>query len=130
MTDQPNDPATVDHAARAADLERELAETRSTGDARLLRAELKTEALRAGIIDLEGLKLFDTSGLKLAADGTLPDAAEIMAGMKRDKPWLFGKSNTSYAAPPPPPEPAKQRKATEMSHKEWQAARAQLLKQR
>ena len=130
MTDQPNDPMIIDHAARAQELERELAETRTAGDARFLRSELKTEALRAGIIDVEGLKLFDTSGLKLAPDGTLPDAAGIMAGMRRDKPWLFSRQNTSSGAPPPPPEPSKQRKATDMSHKEWQAARAQLLKQR
>ena len=129
MTDQP-EPEPIDYAARSVALERELAEVRATSDARFLRAELKTEAMRAGIVDLDGLKLLDTSTLKLTPEGTLPDAAAIMAGLKRDKPWLFGKQNTSYPAPPPAAEPPKQRKATEMTHKEWQVARSQLLKQR
>ncbi len=130
MTDQPSDPEPIDYVARTAALERELADTRSAADARLLRSELKTEAVRAGILDLDGLKLLDTSTLKLTPEGTLPDAPEIMNRLRREKPWLFSKPNTSYPAPPPQSEPPKQRKATDMTHKEWQAARAQLLKQR
>ena len=130
MTDHPADPDAIDYAARTAELERELADTRSTADARLLRSELKTEAVRAGILDLDGLKLLDTSGLKLTAEGTLFNAPEIMNRLRRDKPWLFSKPNTSYPAPPPQSEPPKTRMAKEMSHNEWQTARDRLIRGR
>ncbi len=42
--------------ARAEALERKLAETEQESRDRLVRAELKVEAIRAGIIDLDGLK--------------------------------------------------------------------------
>ncbi len=94
---------------------------------RLLHAELKSHAIRAGIIDLDGLKLLDTSGLKLDESGNLPDGAEALARLKREKPWLFAKPNTSHPAPPPPAEPPALRTAKQMSVSEWKAARARLI---
>jgi hypothetical protein len=99
---------------------------------RLLHAELKAHAIRAGILDLDGLKLLDTSRLILGEDGTVTDAEQSVAGLKRDKPWLFGKSapalNSSHPATAPQAELPKARKATDMSFDEWQAARARLLR--
>ena len=130
MTEQPNEQDPVDYEARAAALERELAEARSAADARLLRAELKTEAVRAGMVDLDGLKLLDTSSLKLTEEGTLPNAAEVMRQLKRDKPWLFTKPSSSNIAVPPSAEPPKTKLAKEMSYNEWQAARDRLIRGR
>ena len=45
--------------ARAEVLERRLAETEQEARGRVLRAELKVEAVRAGMVDLDGLKLLD-----------------------------------------------------------------------
>lgn len=130
MTDQPNQSEPIDYAARSAALEQELAETRSSGEARLLRAELKAEAVRAGIIDLDGLKLLDTSALKLMPDGSLPNAAEVLAQFKRDKPWMFAKPNSSNPGLAPAAEQPKVRVAKDMSHTEWQAARERLIRAR
>ena len=134
MTDEPNaipvlasQPA-VDAEARAADLERRLAELEASTSVRLIRAELKTEAVRAGMVDLDGLKLIDITSLKLDDDGNLPAAAEVMRQMRRAKPWLFGGASTSSTSAAPPPTPPRPKLATEMTDDEWRAARAELLK--
>ena len=41
---------------RAETLERELRETVAEAERRLIRAELKAEAVRAGMVDLDGLE--------------------------------------------------------------------------
>ena len=123
MTDTPADPPAP---AEAAALREQLA----TANARLIQAELKSHALRAGIIDLDCLKLLDTSALKLDENGTLPDAATTVANLKRDKPWAFPRPNSSHPAPPPIAEPPKTRMAKDMTHEEWQAARNRLIRGR
>ena len=45
--------------ARAEALERQLTDAEQEAKSRLIRAELKVEAVRAGMIDLDGLKLLD-----------------------------------------------------------------------
>ncbi len=97
---------------------------------RLIQSELKAYALRAGIIDLDGLKLMDTSALKLDDKGNLPDPTAALATLKRDKPWLFARANSSQPATAPAPEPPKTRMAREMTHEEWQAARSRLVRGR
>jgi len=52
-----------------------------------------------------------------------------MGELRRAKPWLFGvaaATSSSHAAPPA--QPAQARRAPEMSHEEWQRARAALLR--
>ncbi len=97
---------------------------------RLMQAELKGLAVRAGIIDVEGLKLLDASKLKMSEDGSIEGAATLVDQFKRDKPWLFAKSNSSHPAPPPQAEPPKPRSAKDMSYAEWRQARERLLKRR
>ena len=121
MTDEPTDPPDP-----AADLRRQL----DDANARLLRAELKAHAIRAGIIDLDGLRLLDMTGLALDANGNLPDGESALAGLKRVKPWLFARANSSHPAAAPAPEPPKTRMAKDMTHEEWQAARARLIRGR
>ena len=127
MTDQPSPP---DPAARVVALEQELAAMRVRSDSRLLQSELKAEAIRAGIIDLDGLKLLDTASLKLNEDGSVPDAPAALARLKRDKPWLFANPNSSHPAAAPTPEPPKLKTAMEMTLKEWRLAREKLIKGR
>jgi len=123
-------PDTPDDAARAAALEARLAELESATRAQVIRAELKAEAVRAGMVDLDGLKLIDPTPLALNAAGEVEGAAQLMAAMKREKPWLFGRASSSSTAAAPPSQPAQTRRATEMSYAEWQAARQDLLKRR
>jgi hypothetical protein len=108
------------------DLQRQL----DQANQRLVQAELKSHAIRAGIIDVDGLRLLDTSDLMLDDDGNIPGAAGALARLKRDKPWLFGNPNTSHPAPPPAPEPPKTKTAKDMTHKEWRLAREQLIRRR
>lgn len=118
----------ADLQARAAALERQLSEAQQLAETRLIRAELKTEAVRAGMIDLDGLKLIDTTKVKLSADGELDGASDLMFQLKKTKPWLFGVVSSSSAASPPPAQPPRQKLATEMTDAEYRAARETLLK--
>ncbi len=110
--------------AHAESLERQLHEAEIQSAARLRQAELKAEAMRAGIIDLDGLRLLDASAQSEAEAGT------VIAKLRRDKPWLFVAGSSSSAATPPQAAPLKRKMATEMSIEEWRAARAELLRRR
>ncbi len=99
--------------------------------ARLVQAELRTEAVRAGMVDLDGVRLLDASGLMLGPDG-VEGAAELVARMRDAKPWLFGRggASSSSAGRAPRAAPPKAKTAMEMSEDEWRAARAELLRRR
>jgi hypothetical protein len=114
--------------AHAEELERRLAEIEQDARTRIVRAELKVEALRAGMVDLDGLKLVDIKSIELTSDGELANAAELMTRFKRAKPWLFGGTSSSSPASPPPAQPPRQKLATEMTADEYRAARAAILK--
>ena len=128
-----NEPEPIDAdmmRERAADLERQLREALSTHQSALVQAELKVEAVRAGMIDLDGLKLVDHSALSLNEAGELEGAGALMQTLRRTKPWLFGERHSSSPAAVPPAQPPQARRATEMSLDEWRAARAELLRRR
>jgi hypothetical protein len=96
---------------------------------RIRQTELKAEAMRAGIVDVDGLKLLDPNVLSAKANEPA-DAAEIIAQLKAQKPWLFSPANSSSPAVPPKAMQVKRKLATEMSFDEWRAARAELLRRR
>ncbi|HTW29537.1 MAG TPA: hypothetical protein VME92_20600 [Acetobacteraceae bacterium] len=125
---EPDEVATL--RARADALERQLREAMDSQQDRLLRAELKAEAVRAGMVDLDGLKLVDLSKLRVSESGEVEGAAMVMHNLRRSKPWLFGGASSSSAAAPPPSTPPRQKLATEMNEDEWRAARAELLRRR
>ena len=87
--------------ARAEVLERQLTEVQQRTEAQLIRSELKAEAIRAGIIDLDGLKLVDLSEVKLRADGEIEGATALMTRLRKAKPWLFSCASLSSTAMPP-----------------------------
>ena len=128
-----DEPASVpadDAETRAADLQRRLVELETQSRERLIRSELKAEAVRAGMVDLDGLKLVDAGGLSIDETGEVQGAAALMQSVRRAKPWLFGQANASSAATPPPAQPPRARRATDMTAEEWLAARADLLRRR
>ena len=129
MTDETN--SVEDWQTRAETAEAALSRVQMDTDARLIRAELKAEALRAGMVDLDGLKLLDMADVRLTDSGEVADAPALLARLKRAKPWLFGAANSSSApANPPRPEPPRTRHANDLSHEEWLAARTALLRRR
>jgi hypothetical protein len=129
MTDDIKD--VEDWQGRAESAEAALSRVQAEANAKLIRAELKVEALRAGMVDLDGLKLLDLAEVQVTEAGEVTDAAVLLAKLKRAKPWLFGASaSSSAAANPPRPEPPRARHANDLSHEEWVAARAALIRRR
>jgi hypothetical protein len=114
--------------ARAAQLEQEMRAMGERAHATLIRAELKAEALRAGLIDLDGLKLIDTAALSITEAGDVEGAAALVQRFKRAKPWLFAAASSAVIANPPPSQPPRQKAALDMSHDEYRTARAALLR--
>jgi hypothetical protein len=57
-------------------------------------------------------------------------AAQLLAQLKRAKPWLFGAASSSNPASPPAAQPMRQKLAGEMTTAEWRAARADLVRRR
>ena len=126
----PIDQPTEDAEARAAALQRRLEEQEAQSRERLIRAELKAEALSAGMVDLDGLKLVNADSLTIDEAGEVQGAAALMHSVKRAKPWLFAGASASSTATPPRAEPPRALVATEMTTEEWLAARADLLRRR
>jgi hypothetical protein len=131
-SEDPNAVMMAELRARADTLERQLTDLQRHTETRLVRAELKAEAVRAGMIDLDGLRLVDLPSLKLNERGEVEGAAAVMQDLRKNKPWLFGTVSQSSSNPssPPPAMPPKQKLATEMTDAEYRIARAAILKHR
>ena len=93
----------------------EIAALQTNFQSRLITANLQTEAVRAGMIDLDGLKLLDLSGVRLDENDKVVGGRKIMADLRRDKPWLFGVASTSSAATAPASQPVRQKTAMDMT---------------
>ena len=93
---------------------------------RIIRAELKAEAIKAGMVDLDGLKLADLTSVKLDDQGNVTGAAEMLTALKESKPYLFTAApvHSSQPNPPPPaPKPGDKKSAKDMTPEEFAAAR-------
>jgi hypothetical protein len=132
MTEDPNpkESSLADGDVDQAELHRQLQELENRTNERLIHGELKAYAIAAGMVDLDGLKLVDSKEVTVDASGEVRGAAQAIEAARKAKPWLFGPRNASSPATPPPAEVPKARKATEMTAKEWRAARAELLRRR
>lgn len=106
----------------------EIAKLRSDFQARLVAADLRTEAVRAGIVDLDGLKLIDISSVRLGGDDKVAGARKIIDELRRNKPWLFPGVSSSSPALAPASQPVRQKTALEMSDEEYIVARAAITK--
>jgi hypothetical protein len=116
---------------RAEAAEAALGRVQADVNAKLIRAELKAEAIRAGMVDLDGLKLLNMDDVRLTEAGDVADATVMLAKLKRAKPWLFvTAASSSAAANPPRPEAPRARHANELTHEEWLSARASLVRRR
>jgi len=114
--------------AKTESLEQQLVTLQKDSDLRVVRAEMKTEATRAGMIDLDGLKLLDLSRMLLGEDGEVQGGSQAIAQLKRSKPWLFGSISSSSTTAAPPVLPTRQKPATEMTDEEYREAKSALLR--
>src|ERR1700677_1059566 len=109
-------------------LEEANKEDRRLTEQRVILAELKVEAMRAGIVDLDGLKFLDITELRLEEDGDIAGAPELISQLKRSKPWLFLAPSSSSVARVPPSRPTRQKLAKDMTDAEYRIARANIIK--
>jgi hypothetical protein len=114
--------------ARAAELEQQVRSLSEQARTNLMMSELKAEAVRAGMVDLDGLKLLDASTVTVSERGEVTGAATAMERFRRAKPWLFGGVSSTSTAVPPPSQPPRAKKATDMTPEEYRAARAALVR--
>ena len=128
-TDAVTDPV-AELKQRCEQLERELVQVRQRAESGLVKAHLQAEAARAGMVDLDGLKMLDLSNVTVGENGEVKGAAELMERVRKDKPWLFGRPFTSAPGGAPPAQPPRQKLATEMSDAEYQVAREAILRHR
>jgi hypothetical protein len=133
LTDAISDIETPDDAegvlrARVDRLEHESEEHRQRSELRVIRAEMKVEAMRAGMIDLDGLQFLDMTQIHLDDDGSAKDGPELISQLKRAKPWLFAVPTSSSVANVPPSKPARQKLATQMTDDEYRIARANIIR--
>ncbi len=126
--DEHDPTADTDHEANPG--EAEVARLRDELQARVTAASLRTEAVRAGMIDLDGLKLIDLTKVCLDENDMITDGRKIMADLRKAKPWLFGNPSTSSGAIPPVSQPIRARSAMEMTDEEYSAARTAVTKYR
>jgi hypothetical protein len=124
MHEEPAD----DLRARLDKLENETRLNQRLNEQRVILAELKVEAMRAGIVDLDGLKFVNTSEVHLDEDGNVDGGSELINQLKRAKPWLFASPWSSSVARVPSSKPARQKLAKDMSDVEYRAARANMIK--
>lgn len=104
-----------------------IAAAKKETDDRVIRTELRVEATKAGMHDLDGLKLVDASALKIKDDGTVEGVADLMTKLKTDKPYLFGTSRgTTNTDNKPPPKPGQPKNAKDLSPEEYAAALKQI----
>jgi hypothetical protein len=97
--------------------------------ARLVQSELKAAAIRAGMVDLDGIKLIDMNQVALNAGGEVADGVAVMAALRAAKPYLFGARRCGVGVGGGAAAP-RSKAAMEMSVEEWRTARAALLRQR
>ena len=99
--------ATTAATAAAAEHVTAIAASQQTADNRAMQSELRIAATKAGIVDLDGLKLLDmkAAGVKIDKDtGDITGADEAIIALKVAKPYLFsGTGDTSNASGAPKP---------------------------
>lgn len=106
-------------ANEAADAK--VKEVTGAADKRVIQAELKAVAIKAGMVDLDGLKLADLSTVKLDKDGEVQGAEEMMTALKKSKPYLFKEPSSSGGEEPPKPGNQKPKKVSDMTDDERKA---------
>lgn len=133
LTELPSDNVTPEESsddlrARLERLERDSQENLRRTEQRAILAELKIEAMRANMIDLDGLRFLDMTQISLDSDGGLTDGAALIDQLKRAKPWLFAAPASSSVAKVPLSGAVRQKPVKDMSDAEYRVARENIIK--
>lgn len=115
-------------AADAAKKAQEAAEARAAereaqAQARVIKAEMKALAVKAGIVDIDALALADLSGVKFNEAGDIEGAEAAIEALKKAKPYLFAQTTSSTQAPPKGGE-QKPKSARDLSDSDWKSEMA------
>lgn len=100
---------------------------------RVIQAELKAEAVAAGLNDLDLLKLIDTSSVKMDEKGQVVGLKEAISEFKTKKPAYFGserKTSSSAGAETQGNTEVSQFNAKTASREEYEKEKARLLGRR
>ncbi len=124
--------AAVSTAARERD--DAIAAVREEARGHVLQAELRAHATRAGILDLDALKLADLGAISFDENGDIVGIDEAIASLRDRKPYLFG-ADVAALAPGTttqthrPPQAAKPAAidARGLSREAWRTERDRLL---
>jgi hypothetical protein len=114
-------------------IEQRLQDAEQANRARLIKAELKAQALRANVVDWEDLYLIlakDLQSIEFDADGDVKNAAELIANIKGSKPYLFGGINTSSTERTPQTREASkdEKPALTMSREDYERGKTRLAR--
>ena len=121
-------------AAAVRDRDEAVAAARDEARQRVVQAELKAHAVRSGIVDLDGLRLADTSAISVDDTGELQGVEEVIADLQQRKPYLFSSNQslpvavtTAQTLRPPSPSQPNTIDARQLSRDAWQLERDRLL---
>ena len=98
--------------------EAKAAEREAAANARVIKAELKAHAIKAGIVDVDALALADVSGVKFNEQGDVEGADAVIEALKKSKPYLFAQT-TASTEPAPKGGAAKPKSARDMTQDEF-----------
>jgi len=96
---------------------------------RLIRSELKAAVLKAGIVDMDAVKMFDISSLEVNEDGDVVGIDDLIDEMREAKDYLFNKEakdTTSNKKTPGDATSPKSKSALDMSDDEFIAGAKEL----
>jgi hypothetical protein len=109
----------------ATEAAEKITATEKAAQLRVIRAEVKAFAVKAGIVDLDGLQLADLSKITINDTGEIVGAEEAIEALRKAKPYLFTKTTASTEKAPKGKESAP-KKATDMTPEEYKAAKREL----
>ncbi len=109
----------------ATDATEKITTTEKAAQLRVIRAEVKAFAVKAGIVDLDGLQLADLSKITINDTGEIVGAEEAIEALRKAKPYLFTKTTSSTEKAPKGTQDAP-KKATDMTPEEYKAAKKAL----
>lgn len=101
-----------------------VTEAMTKADARVIRSELRTAAVKLGMVDLDALKMLDITSLKTNADGDVEGVDALLDATKKAKAYLFGSPSTSSTQKTPPADQSTPKSALTMTDAEFAAAKA------
>ncbi len=115
---------------KLAEAEGKVTEAVTAADKRIIASEMKVAAKAAGILDLDFLRLLDTSAVTIK-DGEVSIPEDFWTKAKTAKPAFFkatgaDKGSTAPTGKPPKPGAAEVKAAKAMTKEEYAAAKAAL----